>query len=319
VIPYLCAPEDLDAEVAGATWTPGKDGAPLPHVQPPPASCRRRVPLAEAERLARDRPVWRRDRETGEWVTLAGPPRPFELLLTDAPDGPRLWTPDELPPATETEEPRPWQSLDEHSEQVRDQAQALLDALAPALPPGAARSAVLAGYLHDLGKAHETWQDALCALAPPEEEARIAAGRPWAKSGTTGALEFAGGVSFRHELASLAIIDGPLRHLLAQAPDPDLTRYLVLAHHGRLRLQVRDPGARTVFGLEQGAISQIPPMLGCPATALAVDLAPFAPDGPWTRTALTLRDRYGPFTLSYLETIVRISDWRASAARELPP
>ena len=53
----------------------------------------------------------------------------------------------------------------EHSEQVRDQAAALLAVLAPALPPGAARATVLAGDLHDTGKAHPVWQDALCALA----------------------------------------------------------------------------------------------------------------------------------------------------------
>src|SRR5579862_3336133 len=68
----------------------------------------------------------------------------------------------------------------------------------------------------------------------------VAAGRPWAKSATAGPLEFAGGVSFRHELASLLLIDGPLRPLLAASPDPDLTRYLVLAHHGRLRVRVGD-------------------------------------------------------------------------------
>ena len=31
-----------------------------------------------------------------------------------------------------------------------------------------------------------------------------------------------------------------------------------------------------------------------------------------------LLDRYGPFTLAYLEALVRISDWRASGGRELP-
>ena len=55
-------------------------------------------------------------------------------------------------------------------------------------------------------------------------------------------LRFTGGVAFRHELASLLLIDGPLHGLLGSSPDPDLTRYLVLAHHGKLRVQVRDPG-----------------------------------------------------------------------------
>ena len=71
-------------------------------------------------------------------------------------------------------------------------------------------------------------------------------GRPWAKSGVTGAW-FGGGVPFRHELASLLMLDGPLNVLLADAPDADLARYLVLAHHGKLRVQVRDPGDLAVF------------------------------------------------------------------------
>ena len=140
-------------------------------------------------------------------------------------------------------EPRRWQSLDQHSEQVRDQAAALLAVLAPSIPPEAARSAVIAGYLHDLGKAHEIWQNAICAVADEEDRARIEAGRPWAKSGGNGALLFADGVAFRHELASLLLIDGPLAALLAESPDPDLTKYLVLAHHGKLRMQVRERDA----------------------------------------------------------------------------
>ena len=75
--------------------------------------------------------------------------------------------------------PRRWQSLDEHSSQVRDQAAALLAAMAPpGIPIEAARSAIVAGYLHDVGKAHEIWQDAICDLAKDEEKAEIAAGRP---------------------------------------------------------------------------------------------------------------------------------------------
>lgn len=69
-------------------------------------------------------------------------------------------------------------------------------------------------------------------------------GRARPRGRTAGSLGFAGGVAFRHELASLLLIDGPLRSLLAASPDADLTRYLVLAHHGRLRVRVGGPGAQ---------------------------------------------------------------------------
>jgi CRISPR-associated endonuclease/helicase Cas3 len=74
-----------------------------------------------------------------------------------------------------------------------------------------------------------------------------------------------------------------------------------------------------ILGLKQGATSDIPPMLGQPATSLTVDLDQFSPDSArsWTSAVTALRDRFGPFTLAYLETLVRISDWRGSGAREL--
>ena len=378
VTPYVRDAEDLEVEVAWATWTPGVDGAPDPEIRLPAPEYRCRVHIGDAVALAKDRTVWRFDHLSDRWTPVTqqpqSRPRPGELLLVNAADGgydqemgfvpgarepvadsPELLTPDQaaeraaaapraaelaIPEAedavavpTDTS-PRRWQSLDEHSQQVRDQAAALVAALVPSIPPEAAEAAIVAGYLHDAGKAHPTWQDALCALADDEERDEISANRPWAKSGMTaktGRLEFATGPGFRHELASLLLIDGPFRHLLAASPDPDLTRYLVLAHHGRLRLQVPGPSdsavppdsetpSRKILGLEQGTTSHIPPMLGQPMTTLTVELDQFDAGGgrSWTKTVRTLLDRYGPFTLAYLETIVRIADWRASGGRKLP-
>ncbi len=178
---------------------------------------------------------------------------------------------------------------------------------------GASRS-----FATNAGKCHPTWQDALCRLAPPEEYVTRRSGGPWAKSAVKGRLVYPKGVTFRHELVSMLLLDGPLRGLLDGIADSDLVRYLVLAHHGKLRVQVRGPDVadeKSLLGLSRNELVSVPPLLGQPAGDLTVDLDQFTfgGDRSWSRTALALRDRYGPFVLAYLETLVRVADWRASA------
>jgi CRISPR-associated endonuclease/helicase Cas3 len=365
IAPYVRDADDLDVQLAWASWEPeADDGRPPADAKAPPAEYRCRVPVGRVNALIRDVPVWRLDQVAGRWTRVqpSARARPGEVLLISAADGkydPELGfdpaargpVPGSPPltaaadPATGAEDiyradsasvaqPRGWISLDQHSQETRDQAARLLSALHPDLSPDAVQTVVTAAYLHDVGKAHKIWQDALCDLASPERKDEVAAGRPWAKSDGQGRLRFDGGVAFRHELASMLLLDGPLHELLAEVPDPDLARFLVLAHHGKLRLQVRDPGDLAVLapgeasqhkllGLEEGTTMPIPPMLGRPSTELTVDLDQFrlGGDRSWTRTALGLRDRYGPFVLAYLEAVVRIADWRASDPRtvkELP-
>ena len=360
IAPYVRDAEDLDVQLAWATWTPeGEDGRPPADAKAPPAGYRCRVPAHHVNAFAKDAAVWRLDPLLGRWARVSpqlprSRARPGEVLIASAAGGgydpvtgfdPGVRQPVPGCPSLDTKaEPaegaedryaadaasvqqQAWVSLDQHSRDVRCQAEALFRALCPALAVGAAQSAVTAAYLHDVGKAHQTWQDALCDLATREEKDHIAAGRPWAKSSSDGRLGFHGGAGFRHELASLLLLDGPLQGLLGEAPDRDLARYLVLAHHGKLRIQVRDlsdlaiaetAGEDKILGLQHGESGDIPSVLGEPAARFSVDLDQFrlGGDRSWTRTALSLRDRYGPFVLAYLETVVRIADWRASAGTE---
>jgi CRISPR-associated endonuclease/helicase Cas3 len=371
IAPYVRDADDLDAQLAWATWTPdpgSRDGSPPSGSKAPSAPWRCRVPLGELANLVKRAAVWRLDQANDRWarVDATGPDRarPGEVLVAAAdsggygpetgfdpfvkdtvPDCPAMSTAaagatvpagtavsvadvadgaeDAFGADTASVAQEDWVSLGEHSEQTQAQAEGLISVLRPALPASAQQAVGTAAYLHDVGKAHPIWQDALCALAPPERGDEIAVGRPWAKSGTGKPLHFARDVPFRHELASVLLIDGPLHSLLAGTAEPGLVRYLVLAHHGRLRVQVRDPGDAhpgALLGLVHGTTTEIPSLLDAPATELTVDLGQFSLGGDrsWTRDALALRDRYGPFVLAYLEALVRIADWRASARLEVP-
>jgi CRISPR-associated endonuclease/helicase Cas3 len=357
IAPYVRDAEELDAQLTWATWTPevvdgqpARDGRPPADAKAPPGEWRCRAPLGGVAALAKRVPVWRIDQVRGRWTRISAsePARPGEVLLVAAADGGYVPTTGFDPaargpvadcpvidpvaqPAAGAEDmfaadpasvaQRNWVTLRQHSEETRDQAKALLDKIEPVLSDAAKSAVVCAAYLHDGGKAHKVWQDALCQLATAEERAEIDAGRPWAKSKHDGRLRFSGGVTFRHELASLLLADGPLSGLIDSDADVDLARYLVLAHHGKLRVQVRDPDQfvfGTLLGLENGVVWSVPSLLGQPESELVVDLEAFSLGGTrsWTRVALGLRDRYGPFVLAYLETLVRVADWRASAGSE---
>jgi CRISPR-associated endonuclease/helicase Cas3 len=62
-------------------------------------------------------------------------------------------------------------------------------------------------------------------------------------------------------------------------------------------------------------------MLGLAASTLTVGLGQFGAGdarASWYQTVAGLLQRYGPFRLAYLETVVRVADWRASGGREMP-
>jgi len=351
IAPYVRDADELDVQLAWATWPPADGtGRPPDEVRAPEQRYRCRVPLAGVRDLLKRAPVWRFNQAAGRWTRVTGrqPARPGEVLVVAAADGgyhpehgfdPAVKTAVlNCPALAMTRDPaggnedsfrdddtavaRQWLPLQRHSDDTRDQAVGLLAAICPALPAGTAEAAVTAAYSHDSGKIHDTWQAALCRLAGDNERERIDAGGPWAKSAVNGRLRFPDGAVFRHELVSMLLLDGPLRGLLDGVADPELVRYLVLAHHGKLRLQVRGPDdtdPKNLLGLAHADTVSVPALLGQPAGELVVDLEQFSLGGEqsWTRTALELRNRYGPFVLAYLETLVRIADWRASGDAEV--
>lgn len=167
---------------------------------------------------------------------------------------------------------------------------------------------------HDLGKAHHVFQNAV----PQQGNTQ---GREWAKwPGRASRYERP---NFRHELASaLAMLQNNLG---------DLAAYLAASHHGKIRLSVRPLPAsvgagatddRCIRGICDG--DYLPSIdLGdgvvAPETTLRssyLSLGEHPQTGAsWVERCLDLRDdpSLGPFRLAFLEAVLRVSDWRASA------
>lgn len=216
--------------------------------------------------------------------------------------------------------------LSVHLLDTQREAMALLAAVGVDGLPG--RDVAAAARLHDLGKAHLVFQQLLHQHEPLD-------GVVLAKShaGSGGRSDRPG---FRHEAASLAALrtpDGKAAIEAVGGRDHTLVRYLVAAHHGKVRVGARplprrsggrldwtgDGHGEVVLGLAHG--EELPGVdLGddvvLPPTTLDIEaLSAFAGPDTWLGEVLELLERkdLGPFRLAFLEALVVLADWRASA------
>ncbi|MEU8517649.1 CRISPR-associated endonuclease Cas3'' [Kitasatospora sp. NPDC048722] len=318
---WICGPAEADSLPALAAWRAWESGGPGEEEPDPAGTELCPVPLGELRRLPAGR-AWLRDALDGRWR----PARPDDLrpgarVLLDARAGGYLpdlgWSPTSPAPVP-CEAPGPrtpayvcaaWVGLDQHLQETAEEAGLLLAAL-PQLPTELGEAVVVAARYHDLGKCHDAFQEKLRAGRTDPPAGLLAKSRNGADPlpPYRPARPY-----FRHELVSALLLWHGGHH--------PLVTYLAAAHHGHVRITVRPRGdeAPLLLGVADG--DRTPPVdlsTGEHFPARTLDTAGFPQ--AWTERALALRDTpgLGPFRLAFLETLVRVADWRASARHDGP-
>ncbi|ERH21304.1 CRISPR-associated endonuclease Cas3-HD [Actinomyces johnsonii F0542] len=206
-----------------------------------------------------------------------------------------------------TEDDADERTLCGHGDQVGERAGQWARAIG--LPENLVEDLVTAGRHHDDGKADSRMQAALGAAVDesgfllledpgqrkrrtPLSKSRLPR-RYWNRS-----MRMAGVPSgWRHEAASADYLEEQLERAEQTAHDPDLVMHLVLSHHGRFR------GPGPVCLPEHGTTPRHQ-----------------NPNDPSWAEAISrfhrLNDRYGPYTLALIETILRLADWDVSQELE---
>ncbi len=206
-----------------------------------------------------------------------------------------------------------WMELEPHLQKAEQNARDLVTSLN--LPAGLHASVISAARWHDVGKALE--RDESGKLRWPFQNMLSTAGKPedghpkpgvlYAKSNRRGGKP----AGFRHELASL------LAFLQANQAD-DLAAFLILAHHGKVRLLPEawdDENPNDLCGVrpEDRISKDALPRGTCGPLVLDPGILLPSRSGPgWQGRVRRLLQDYGPFLLAYLEGLVRVADWRAS-------
>ena len=227
---------------------------------------------------------------------------------------------------TEGHDEDPWSEigvpvpLTAHLAHVAAEAEALCEALEVDVDTRAA--AVRAARWHDVGKVHDVFQS---TMRRGLGEYEIGRDLPLAKTIGKARHERA---YFRHEIASALAL---LAHE-EWSRSADLVAYLIAAHHGKVRLNLRAlprerapseddrAGTRFARGVWEG--DELSPLFvgadeqwaGGRLNLSVMELGWDEATGEsWTERTRDLLTRFGPFRLAWMETLVRLADWRASS------
>ena len=192
-----------------------------------------------------------------------------------------------------------------------------------------------ASILHDIGKAHHVFQDAI------KDENKISR-TIYAKCKSMKKYTIA---NFRHEaISAMAILKKAYNKKDYDNTDWCLVAYIVASHHGKVRMSMRNPvgikdGTEYIAGVSVDSTCTIPNFLTATVGNSADDRlkisdwsedrldighsiakigSPGLPNNgaSWIQMTHELLATYGPFRLAYLEAVLRVADWRASAKEE---
>jgi CRISPR-associated endonuclease/helicase Cas3 len=207
-----------------------------------------------------------------------------------------------------------WMELEPHLLLAEQKAKDLVARLR--LNGTVGESVIRAARWHDVGKALERERNG--ALVRPFQEYLRRGGTTVGEQPSADALyaksngkKPGDSSGFRHEMASL------LAFLQSKHAADDLAAFLILAHHGKVRLlpeawDDNDPvdlcGVREEDAIPREALSDR-------SERLVLDLKAVLPSREhrgWQGRVRRLLEKHGPFLVAYLEGVVRVADWRAS-------
>ncbi len=235
-----------------------------------------------------------------------------------------------------------------HTDRVVQSVEVIQNALNElAIPPVIWERLHTAAQYHDWGKTHEAFQRMLRGGTIEDLPAELLAkSQP---NSTTNGEKIRGGSSkcfvidpknpsqllerqyFRHELASALAF---LRYRdFADDAETNLVAYLIAAHHGKVRASLRSlpdesrpPNEKTRFARGVWHGDELPTATLCDGVhvePITLDLRVMSLGGEsedgqhlrsWSARVSDLRDAtdLGPFRLAFLETLLRVADWRGS-------